>query len=618
MNRPTLAGLVADPERVEDLAPEVVPGLLSEVEAMRERLWGRLLLGPAGENGAEESPEEPDRLLIVEEVSAYVSGSEDSNQPPRAPIWCSPVPFREGLMFQNFPSLCTSDTRASGLSRWLLIAVAASVLGGCDQEPMSPEPTLTPATGERALESRPDTIFNSYLVALGDEVTDPVTVSARLVEEVGGYRSHVYSHVVKGFAVANLPDGALSALQSHPLVRYVSENPELLPLDVQDVSADPYLWGLDRVDEYARQLNGAHYYFFPGTNSHIYIVDSGIAGGHEEFTGRLGNGVAKIEWSWDPDPYIDALGHGTAVASMAGGTLAGVAKQAILHSVRIDDGERGADCGDIVAGLDWVAANHINPAVANLSYETDCYFLADAMQGLLNSGVMLTVAAGNDGVDACGSYGIDQVRGALVVSATRSTDYRPSWGNWGPCVDLFAPGVAVRVAGTDHNADYTVVNGTSYSAPMVAGLVANLYSNSASGLDPSLVHSIVTKSATAGVVNSAGSGSPNLLVNSLFRHVILAGPSSVESSNTDTSESWRANTWGGDGTWTFVWEERINGGPWSTVGTSQSYTRTIEAFASYDLELRVSATSFNRTRTSRLLVTVKEGDNCVPDEMTVC
>lgn len=502
-----------------------------------------------------------------------------------------------------------------------------AILFACTDEPTSPEPLSTRTAAETAdtIGPRPDTVFNSFLVAFSDEVGDPAALSAELTEEVGGYRYYVYRYVVKGFAVANLSAEALSALEAHPLVRYVEE---VLPLrmdEVQDVSADPDLWGLDWVDEYARQLDGAHYYFFPGTDSHIYILDTGIAGGHQEFTGRLGNGVTRLSWSWDADPYHDQDGHGTAVASVAGGTTVGVAKQATLHSVRIND-NGNAHSDDIIAGLDWVAEYHVKPAVANLSYSTDgSYFLAEAMQGVLNAGVMLTTSAGSGGGDeigddACDDSGIDHVPGALVVSATRKTDYRASWANWGPCVDLFAPGGdSVKVAWIEHNADYHKQIGTSFSAPMVAGLVANLHSDTRR--DPAQVHSIVTGSATAGELSNVGSGSPNLLMNSLFRHAVIAGPNSVESSNESTTETWRANTWGGDGSWTYLWEERVDGGPWSTVGTDQSYTRTIEAFASYDLELRASATSFGATRTSRLLVTVREGESdCTsPDgEPTLC
>jgi subtilisin family serine protease len=105
------------------------------------------------------------------------------------------------------------------------------------------------------------------------------------------------------------------------------------------------------------------------------------------------------------------------------------------------------------------------------------------------------------------------------VGATDITDTRASFSNFGTCVDLFAPGVDITSAWIPGNATNTI-SGTSMASPHAAG-VAALYLQANPGASAAAVSTALTTNATTGVVQSPGSGSPNLL---LFMGFLNGGP----------------------------------------------------------------------------------------------
>ncbi|MBC7374501.1 MAG: S8 family serine peptidase, partial [Frankiales bacterium] len=97
------------------------------------------------------------------------------------------------------------------------------------------------------------------------------------------------------------------------------------------------------------------------------------------------------------------------------------------------------------------------------------------------------------------------------VGATTSTDARASYSNIGTCLDLFAPGSSITSAWYTSPTATNTISGTSMASPHVAGAVAALL-ESAPGSTPGTVAATITGTATPGVVSSAGTGSPNLLL----------------------------------------------------------------------------------------------------------
>ncbi len=104
---------------------------------------------------------------------------------------------------------------------------------------------------------------------------------------------------------------------------------------------------------------------------------------------------------------------------------------------------------------------------------------------------------------------------ALTVGATTSTDARASYSNYGSCLDIFAPGSSIKSAWYTSTTATNTISGTSMATPHVAGAAA-LYLQTNPSATPAQVAAALVAQATSGKVTSAGTGSPNLLLNQQF------------------------------------------------------------------------------------------------------
>jgi subtilisin family serine protease len=350
--------------------------------------------------------------------------------------------------------------------------------------------------------------------------------------------------------------------------------------------ADSGFYHLDRVDQHALPLDATYNYDYTGAGVHIYIVDSGIRGGHQEWGyGRIGASAAFIKWSVNPSPTIDQLDHGTAVASMAAGTTLGVAKNATLHSVRIDDGQQPAYESDMLAGIDWVAGHRILPAVLNLSYD-NYGAVANTVSGLKAHGITLITAAGNDhGADACNQT--TQISGVITVGATNRSDERTVYSDQGTCVDLFAPGGEtagfergyglLKVASSASNSAFIYNGGTSLSSPVVAGVAALILQQN-SHLSPDALEYLLQNTATQSVVTNVDGVTTRRLAYSRPSvppppsqpSISISGPNSIGSPGEYT---WYGEVSGTTESYTVTWDKSLDEGEtWSAVGTGDSYS----------------------------------------------
>ena len=239
-----------------------------------------------------------------------------------------------------------------------------------------------------------------------------------------------------------------------------------------------------------------------------YIVDTGIRTAHTEFGGRASVGYDAVG---DGQNGNDCNGHGTHVAGTVGGATYGVAKAVQLVAVRVLNCQGSGTNAGVIAGVDWVTANAIKPAVANMSLGGGAYAPLDtAVRNSIASGVTYALAAGNSNANACNSSP-SRVTEALVVGASTRTDARASFSNYGTCLDLFAPGQDITSAWNTSNTATNTISGTSMAAPHVAGAAA-LYLATNTTASPAAVQSAIITASTPNVIGNPGTGSPNRLL----------------------------------------------------------------------------------------------------------
>ncbi|KAF4410227.1 MULTISPECIES: S8 family peptidase [Streptomyces] len=332
---------------------------------------------------------------------------------------------------------------------------------------------------------------------VSEEAAENGSGSARATARVK--LKHVYTEALNGFS-AKLDAAQLKELRGHESVAAIEEDAEVT-VDATQYNAP---WGLDRVDQRNRPLDGGYTYSRNGSGVTAYIIDTGIQTSHPDFGGRAQNVYDAFGGNGQ-----DCQGHGTHVAGTVGGSTYGVAKGVALRGVRVLNCQGSGSISGIVAGFDWVRQNATKPAVANASlgggYSSA---LNSAATNLANSGVHLAVAAGNENQNAC-NVSPASAPGTITVAASDSADRKASFSNYGSCTDLYAPGVSVTSARMGGGS--TAMSGTSMASPHVSG-VAALYKSSYGDASSSAVNNWIVSNATTNVISGNYSGTPNRLL----------------------------------------------------------------------------------------------------------
>ncbi|HEX4932861.1 MAG TPA: S8 family serine peptidase [Gemmatimonadaceae bacterium] len=388
------------------------------------------------------------------------------------------------------------------MSRRFYLVGTLLLAGACADAPTAtsraPDPSLAPSRAAVASQ------HPRYVVMLRDDVSRvPETVGA--MEMAHATRAEfVYTASIKGFA-ARLSPQAIVALQRDPRVLLV-EPEKVVTLDGTQFPTPS--WGLDRVDQRNLPLDTTFTFARTGFGVHFYGIDTGILGTHAEFSGRLQPGFTAVA---DGNGTSDCHGHGTHTASTAAGTTYGVAKEMTIVPVRVLDCTGYGTNVEVIAGIDWVTANRVLPAVANMSlgYWADAP-TDSAVARSVAAGVVYTVSAGNKSTDAC-LFSPARAVSALTVGATDASDFQSSFSNWGSCLDLYAPGVNITGAWIGSTTATNTISGTSMSAPHVAG-TAGQYLEAHPTATPADVATALTANATPNKILNPGAGSPNLIV----------------------------------------------------------------------------------------------------------
>ncbi|HEU0298688.1 MAG TPA: S8 family peptidase, partial [Longimicrobium sp.] len=334
--------------------------------------------------------------------------------------------------------------------RSALPAAALLALAACADA----NPAAGPAAGAAPLLSAAaGGIEEEYIVVLNEGA------SPRSVAAIAGVSpKFVYTAALNGFA-ATLNEGQLNALRHNPNVAYVEQDGQAEAWTTQTGAT----WGIDRIDQRSLPLSGTYTYNATGANVYAYVIDTGIEPTHPQFGGR-----AAVAYDALGGNGIDCNGHGTHVAGTIGSTTYGVAKQARLRGVRVLNCSGSGSYSQIIAGVDWVRLNRVNPAVANLSLGGGLNTsLNTAVTNLSSSGVFVAVAAGNSNANAC-NYSPASATAVFTTASSEKTDAKRSTSNWGSCVDGYAPGGSIT--STWIGGGTNTISGSSMASPHVAGV----------------------------------------------------------------------------------------------------------------------------------------------------
>lgn len=393
---------------------------------------------------------------------------------------------------------------------------------GSSSRPVDPQ---APATPRAKFSKTKKPIPNRYIVVLEDNIV-PVNATREvrrgriaafaksLAESHGGTVDFIYETALMGFAIELPTEAAARAISNSPRVRWVEED-GYGEWDQAPPSPQPSPpWGLDAIDgqmptqapSFTTGRNNGFYGFGAnGTGVSAYILDTGINTEHQEFKtpffSRASIAADCFNFvncvSGEQTPFFnqqqcvfpvpnagnnDCLGHGTHVAGTIGGNQYGVAKNVTLRSVKVGS-SNGPIISAVIAGVNWMTGNHqanpSTPVVANMSLQIPTgQGVEAAVQNAINQGVTIVVAAGNNNANA--NVGAPaNVADALTVGAVDWNGIRSPVSNWGPGVDLFAPGIQVVSASTgsicnggNSPSAFCLLSGTSHAAPHVAGGVA--------------------------------------------------------------------------------------------------------------------------------------------------
>ncbi|WP_433053466.1 S8 family serine peptidase [Dactylosporangium sp. CS-033363] len=436
-----------------------------------------------------------------------------------------------------------------------------------DQDAQPAKPKSKGATTGKFRAATEGGIRDSYIVVLKDTKATPAQVTDTadtLSKAHHGKVDRVFGKSLRGFS-ATLTEADAKQLANDPNVAYIEQNRVVRKTDTQNtkLSFDDQLnlWGLDRIDQ--AFLPADHRYTHPGdiTDVHVYVLDTGV----EKNSDLSNNHGLTAGWSatWDKEQTdacgpmangADDDGHGTFVASEIAGTKAGVAKNTPIEAVKVLDCFGEGTIDQIVEGVEHVTAVAQKPAVANMSLGGEIsQAIDDAVNASIASGITYVVSAGNDGKDAC-TQSPARVANAITVGATDVTDFKASFSNYGPCLDIFAPGVNIH--GVTVRSLNGYLSGTSMAAPLVTGDAVLLLHNHPDWT-PAQVRDAIVKAGISGTVRGAGAGSTTKLLR-------------VGEPNTPAQVSLRANANGkivtadGGGSKPLI-ANRLNAGAWEGI-----------------------------------------------------
>jgi len=289
------------------------------------------------------------------------------------------------------------------------------------------------------------------------------------------------------------------------------------PWGLQRISDDLGTSGSPQDQDFTYSFNDSKL----GAGVDIYIIDTGVRTSHAVFTARAKQGFTAT------GSFVDGDGHGTHVAGTAGGAKFGVAQGANIIEVKVLGNDGSGSSSDTIAGMDWVINNH-DKRKKQPGFVGSIMSMSWGLQGAANAvdevivaasdaGIHVSVAAGNDGADACGSTPAHlggTKSNVVTVGAVDIHNQVASFSNIGKCVDIYAPGEQILSAWNTGDTVINFLSGTSMACPHTTGVMAYLMAEDVAGLgqNPAALKAKLLATARHGKITGNTGGSANLLL----------------------------------------------------------------------------------------------------------
>jgi len=340
------------------------------------------------------------------------------------------------------------------------------------------------------------------------EIADPdawgylsreVKGAIHVLESTHGFQAEQgYSKVMLGF-LADLTVEQIEGLRHEPLVESITVTVDMTAMD-QHVP-----WGVARVNG-GLAVRGPEEMRLEVSGVTVYVIDSGIDASNPDL-----NLVRHVNFAGGAN--TDCYGHGTHVAGTIGARdndlgVRGVAPGVPLVGVKVVDCSGDGTSASIIKGIDWVAATATGPSVVNLSLGGGGFSasLDAAVKAASALGLFFAIAAGNGATDAClVSPSLNgAASGIVTVAAIDANEFEAPFSNFGGCVDLWAPGVAIASTGRGTNDRRVIVSGTSMAAPHVSGAAALFLSQNPLATPANVESALIGSSVIPGTASKDG------------------------------------------------------------------------------------------------------------------
>jgi len=339
------------------------------------------------------------------------------------------------------------------------------------------------------------------------------SAAADIAGKVAGVKVHrTLSRIGAFVAIASETQARL--LAKDPSVQYVQEDgvKSIPPLKSTGALAEEP-WGVKRIAKRNLPIDSSAVPRNRGKGVVLASLDTGVDCGNAAFKDAAGQSRCRDGKSAFGSSTDDDHGHGThTTGTMAGNDPYGIASEALVLPLKgLNSQGSGSDSGLVELidyAIDYAIKNNLQGRlIMNISLGGGpAPALDDAICRAVKAGILPSIAAGNDNLNAC-NYSPSRVKQALTVGATTIDDRMTSFSNTGAeCIDLFAPGqdiLSVVPGGKE------TMSGTSMAAPHAAGTAAVVASEQPAPTVVSIMAAVLdtaTKDVLSGVIG------PNLLV----------------------------------------------------------------------------------------------------------